>query len=371
VRLAFVSTILNFPLGGADTLWSRAAEAAAARGDALLVSVSPLAAAHPRIAALAAQGARLVLRETPRGLPSLATRVARRLGFAPTPDQRLLSALRTFRPDTVIFSQGGTYDLELHPPLVAWLRQESIPYRIIANWQAEEPKAGSGILPYLRDTLAAADQVNFVSTRNLDATVRHLGLPLPRARVVQNPLRWTPADTPPWPGHPVMQIAAVARLDEGKGIHLLIDALAGAALPEWKLNIYGEGPLAPALHEQAARLGLANRVQLHGHVASLRDLWAANHLLASVSLEDGVPMTIPEAMLCARPVLATRVGGAEDWLEDGRTGYLCAPRSVPALRSALEQAAARRADWRALGEAAAAAAQRRYRPEDYLTLLPS
>jgi glycosyltransferase involved in cell wall biosynthesis len=369
MKIAFISTILGYPWGGADTLWTRAAEAANDRGDRLLLSVSTAVASHPRIAALISAGAGVVIRNPVTSPPSLGARVLRKLGLARSPDAALIAALQAFRPDLVILSHGGTYDLVLHPALTAWLRSSGTRYRIIANWQEENPRLDDAHLAFMREAFVAADRLNFVSTRNLTVTRRHLALPLPNAQVIQNPLRWQPADVTPWPAGPVTRLATVSRLDEGKGIQLLLQALTacGPGLPDWQLNIHGQGPFEPQLRAAAAPLG--GRVQFRGYVKQLRDIWAENHLMVSPAIEDGVPMTIPEAMLCQRPVLATCVGGAEDWLAHGRTGFLCPAREAGALAATLQEAFAARDRWETMGRAAADAAAGRYRAEDHLLLV--
>ncbi len=371
VKIAFISTVLGFPLGGADTLWTRAAEAAASRGDHLLLSLSPLVAGHERIRALTAAGAQLVIRHPPSARPTFAARVRRKLGLASADDARLIRTLQSFRPDLVIFSHGGTYDLILHPQITAWLLATGVKYRIIANWQQEHPHLDAAALALIRQAFPAAESLNFVSTRNLAVTRRHLGLPLPKARVIQNPLRWQPADVSPWPAGATLNLATVSRLDEGKGIQLLLQALADSSdrLPDWRLNIYGQGPHEAALRALATHPGLGERVQFRGHVKHLRDIWAENHLMVSPAIDDGVPMTIPEAMLCQRPVLATCVGGAEDWLRDGETGFLCPVPDRAALAATLQRAFAGSRQWPAIGQAAAATAAARYTADDYLKLL--
>ncbi len=93
--------------------------------------------------------------------------------------------------------------------------------------------------------------------------------------------------------------------------------------------------------------------------------------MVSPALEDGVPMTIPEAMLCQRPVLATCVGGAEDWIKPGRTGFLCSRPEVTPLKVSVREAFAARGQWETMGLAAAAAAASRYVADDYLQLIAS
>ena len=372
MKIAFVSTILRYPWGGADTLWTRAAEAASARGDTLFLSLSALTAGHARIAALRAAGAIIHLRTPEPAALSLNERVKRKLGLAaPSPEAKLIAALENFRPDLVVFSLGGTYDLLLCPRLTAWLRAGGVEFRVIINWQAEHPRLTAQDLNSSRETFAAARALVFVSSRNLAVTRRHLLAPLPNSLVLHNPLRWQPADTSPWPVSTEVRLATVSRLDEGKGIHLLLHALAetGPKLPPWRLEIFGVGPQEAALRATVAYLGLGDRVAFRGHVGALRDLWKDNELLCAPAIDDGVPMTIPEAMLCERPVLSTCVGGAEDWIEHGRTGFLCPAATMPLLSASLVEALDARYRWPGIGRAAHESASAHYRADDYLCLI--
>ncbi len=217
--------------------------------------------------------------------------------------------------------------------------------------------------------LAAAERIFFVSRRNLAATRRHLLHALPNATVVHNPLRWQPADATPWPAADVPRLATVSRLDFGKGIQILLHALAELRGEAWSLRIHGQGEHEPALRAAVAHLGLAERVEFAGYVPSLREIWARGQMLCSPAIDDGVPMTIPEAMLCGRPVLATCVGGAEDWIEPGRTGFLVPAPTVPLLAAGLREAFAVHGRWPEMGLAAAAAASQRYRADDYRQLI--
>jgi glycosyltransferase involved in cell wall biosynthesis len=371
VKIALVSTILHFPWGGADTLWTQAAEAAQSRGDTLLLSVSPTVGEHPRVTALAAAGAKLVLREAPEFMLGARRRLRRKLGSLWGSGDALAAALARFRPDLVIFSFGGTYDFLVERPAFAWLQASRTPYRIIANWQAEHPALAEADRAVAKDILGKAEAIFFVSTRNREITRRHLLAPLPQAQVVQNPLRCRPTDVTPWPEAPPWRLATVSRLQHEKGIQLLLQAAADAlgAEADWGIAVFGQGPAQAHLQETAGQLGLEGRVRFRGHVPELRGIWADNQLMVSPALDDGVPMTIPEAMLCRRPVLATRVGGAEDWIVDGDTGFLCAAPTRELLGAALRRAWEARSHWRAMGEAAAVAAGNRYRPDDFLQII--
>lgn len=371
MRVSFVSTILGYPWGGADTLWTRAAEAASERGDELLLCVSPAVAASPRIAALRARGAIIHERTPPVPPTRLIARLTGKLRRLRGQHDEVVNALAQFSPDLVIISLGGTYDLVLEPTWLDWFARTGTPYQVIANYQVEKPVLAEAKLDLARRALGSAQHVNFVSTRNLVVTRRHLNEPLTNARVIQNPLRWHPTDAAPWPDSPHAQLATVSRLHEGKGIQLLLKALAAQpASSDWHLNIYGHGPAEQFLRTTAADMGISERVAFRGYVQELRAVWAENQMLVSPSLEDGVPMTIPEAMLCARPVLSNAVGGAEDWLTDGVTGFICPAPTLPLLTATVAQALSGRRQWPAMGSAAAAAAQAYYRPEDFRLLLP-
>lgn len=370
MKIAFVSTILHYHWGGADTLWTTAAEAALTRGDCVFLAISSLTAAHPRVAAMRAAGAIVLERTNPSGPPRWTTRLAKRLHARLGARDVVLAALENFRPELVVFSLGGTYDLLLLPKLADWLVESNTCFQVVANWQTEHPWLNARDRESLCGWFHRAGALNFVSNRNLENTRRHLLVPLPNARVLNNPLRWAPDDRTPWPESPMARLATVSRLDHGKGIALLLHALATApSLPRWHLEIFGQGPEEAYLRETVSCLNLETSVTFRGHVVALRDIWTYNHLLISPAIDDGVPMTIPEAMLCGRPVLATCVGGAEDWLIHGETGFLCPAPTVPLLADALRAAFREQHRWPIMGAAAAASALARYRADDYLSLL--
>ncbi len=371
MKIAFISTILDYPWGGADFLWTRAAEAAVERGDTILLVVSKVVADHSRITALRAKGATVHLREKLSIPTSLGTRLARRLRRWTGSSDTEVNALGQFRPDLVIFSCGATYDLAYFPAWVDWLLSTRTPFRLIANWQMEQPTLAPAETERIVRLFSAADALCFVSTRNLATTRRHLQESLPQARVIHNPLRWQLTDVPAWPASPPWGLATISRLEPGKGIGLFLQA-AAQVLPrtdEWQINIHGVGPEESALQALVARLDLQTRVHFHGYVPDLRTIWSTNHLMVSPSLEDGVPMTIPEALLCHRPVLSNAIGGTEDWVRDGVSGFISSIPTLAPFARALQSAWEQRNQWEMMGRTGAADATARYRPNDYVQLI--
>ncbi len=139
-------------------------------------------------------------------------------------------------------------------------------------------------------------------------------------------------------------ILYMGRLSYEKGPDLAIDALPDGAT----LLIAGAGPERDAL---ARRCG-AN-VRLLGEVrgAARRDLYAACDALVVPSRHDGAPTVIREAHAAGLPVVATRVGGIPELIEDGVTGLLCDPPSGTRPNSGIRTALVRLADDPALARA--------------------
>lgn len=71
----------------------------------------------------------------------------------------------------------------------------------------------------------------------------------------------------------------------------------------------------------------------------------------------------------ARPVIATRVGAAREWIAEDETGFTCDPESVDALSNAISRAWKVRSRWRTMGADAHRRAAAKYLPDDALRLI--
>lgn len=87
----------------------------------------------------------------------------------------------------------------------------------------------------------------------------------------------------------------------------------------------------------ADELGLANSLCLLGERRDVPSLLAASDIFVNSSIYEGMSNTILEAMAARRPVIATRVGGTPQIVEDGRTGFLVPPRDPDAIAERLGQ----------------------------------
>ncbi|HXF59634.1 MAG TPA: glycosyltransferase, partial [Candidatus Saccharimonadales bacterium] len=114
----------------------------------------------------------------------------------------------------------------------------------------------------------------------------------------------------------------VAALGEGKGHRELLRALTAAAprAPRLRLWVAGDGPLRHDLESMAGALG--PRVQFLGFRADISSLLHAADLFCLATRSEGLGSSILEAMAAGLPVVATRVGGIPEVVDDQRTGIL-------------------------------------------------
>jgi sugar transferase (PEP-CTERM/EpsH1 system associated) len=118
-------------------------------------------------------------------------------------------------------------------------------------------------------------------------------------------------------------IGTVGRLDRVKNYQMLLRAmlsLKGFDFP-CKLLFIGEGPERAGLEEFTGKNRLAN-VEFLGEKQNVSDYLKVFDLFVLTSLAEGMSNTILEAMAAGLPVVATRVGGNSEMIQDGRTGLL-------------------------------------------------
>ena len=127
-------------------------------------------------------------------------------------------------------------------------------------------------------------------------------------------------------GNPGKKILFVGRLHPVKGTQYLLGAMSivHRELPEAKLILVGDGEEREHLETLTDNLGIRECVEFAGRVPHERVEGYMNQAEVFVlsSLSEGFPVTILEAMACGLPVVATRVGGVPDIIEDGANGYL-------------------------------------------------
>ncbi|MFC1594383.1 lipopolysaccharide heptosyltransferase II [Candidatus Omnitrophota bacterium] len=138
-------------------------------------------------------------------------------------------------------------------------------------------------------------------------------------------------------------IGIIGRITPLKGHEYLLKALAKVlrSLPYIKLLIVGDAPAHKMQHMDelktlVRRLGLTHYVEFLGKRRDIPEILARlNLLVLSTTTEEAFGRVILEAQASGVPVVATRVGGVVDIIEDGKTGLLVPPKSPDAMAEAI------------------------------------
>ncbi|MEC5397654.1 glycosyltransferase family 4 protein [Uliginosibacterium sp. H1] len=224
---------------------------------------------------------------------------------------------RWFNKPLVITARGT--DLNLIP-------QYALPRRMI-RWAAGQAQGSIGVCGALMDVL------------------RDMGVPPARLHVMRNGVdlqRFRPV-----PQHEARAalglpadgrlVLSVGHLVERKGHHVAIDALK--SLPaDVSLCIVGEGEERQALEARIAAAGLGGRAKLIGAVpnARLYQWYSAADVLVLASSREGWANVLLESMACGTPVVATRIWGTPEVVQDDVAGRLVAEREGAAFARTIE-----------------------------------
>jgi glycosyltransferase involved in cell wall biosynthesis len=154
----------------------------------------------------------------------------------------------------------------------------------------------------------------------------------------------------------------VGRLSHQKGLDVLLRIWRRflESRPGATLLVLGEGPDGASLRRQAVALGVAGSVDFRGLRKDVAPHYAAADLFVLPSRYEGLPNVMLEAMAAGLPVIASRVSGTEDAIEDGRNGLLVPPGEPAALLDALLRLTGDRGMGERLGKEARKTVEGRY-----------
>ncbi|MGI6325366.1 MAG: glycosyltransferase family 4 protein [Saccharofermentanales bacterium] len=143
----------------------------------------------------------------------------------------------------------------------------------------------------------------------------------------------------PYTGERDKEIVSVGRLTEQKNFPLLIKAFSQIAteFPEYRLTIYGDGPLRHHLQQLILEHGLKDRVHLRGFVTEIEKRLETASMFVLASDYEGMPNALMEAMALGLPCVSTDCsgGGAKFLIDSGKNGLLVPVGDVQSMVEAM------------------------------------
>jgi len=265
--------------------------------------------------------------------------------FSPSGVQEFLGLARFLRRER--FDVVHTYDLysNLMGIPAAWLAR--VPVRIssrrdLGSWWWYTP----GNRKLLRRILGLSSFVVANSEAVRDFLVKEDGYDPGKIRVIRNGIDPAPFLAPapsrgrlfPAAGRQDKLIAVVANMNVNTKGHL--DLLEAARLicpvfPEVRFVLIGDGRERAGLENKVDEWALRKNVLFLGHRTDVPDLLRCSDMFVLPSWAEGLPNVVLEALAAGLPVVATRVGGIPEIIEDGANGLLVAPKDPSALAVAI------------------------------------
>lgn len=135
-------------------------------------------------------------------------------------------------------------------------------------------------------------------------------------------------------GQEMAKILVASRMLPGKGIETFLQALAqleGSCPPPYVVDLAGSGPALETYQELGRQLKLDHRLRWWGYVEDMSRFWRTADLVVLPSHQEGLPLTLLEAMSWGVPIIATAVGGIPQALDYGNCGTLVPAQDVESL----------------------------------------
>jgi glycosyltransferase involved in cell wall biosynthesis len=223
-----------------------------------------------------------------------------------------------------------------------WLGRSSQAIPLVAT-----VRTGKWLSPFYRWSLNAATGVMVNSSYAQNRVVRETRVPVDRIARIRNPVLISNRD------HPIHLMRSALRQKAGVRDRTLVllscaqfrpeKNLAGLAelaghLPtdlDWQLWFVGTGTTEPKVREQVTELGLDERVHFWGYQKDPSPWINAADIAVRSSRSDSLPNFLIEAQWLGLPVVTTDVGGADECLLEGKSGWIVPQGDTQALRKAV------------------------------------
>lgn len=203
---------------------------------------------------------------------------------------------------------------------------------------------GTVIKGLIRALINRRDHAVLVQNNDDRAAIERIGIASEKVFLIPGSGVETDTLTPlPEPTGPIT-VAFVGRLLEDKGLRSLIAAHERLIARGLDIRLLIAGDPDPANPASIARSEIDSwsrkpNVELAGHVADIRKVWAAAHIAVLPSRREGLPKSLLEAAACGRPIVATDVPGCREIARNGVNALLVPPDDPAALATAIERLA--------------------------------
>jgi L-malate glycosyltransferase len=236
----------------------------------------------------------------------------------------------------------------VHSHMVSWApmtaKLAGVPAIVVTEHGLHESRRSIGVFVEIINNFFV-DRVVAVADAVREYRIKRWHTPAAKIVTIPNAVRVTPVLGPAEVAakkqelvipHDALVVGMAGRLEAIKGWNYFIDSCAQIAKvePSSRFLVVGDGPVRGEIEDQVKRLQLSDHVHVLGFRDDVRELMRVMDVVCLSSLTEGTPITILEAMACARPAVVTDVGGCAQVVIDGVTGFVVPPRDPAALADA-------------------------------------
>lgn len=256
------------------------------------------------------------------------------------------------RPCLAIISQGNNVE---GMEFMEFCVKKKIEYAtithlvVVSKW----PMMNDGRLNILHGLFRKSLKNFFVSKYTQRMSEKFIGYKIANSQIIYNPFIKNANEEVAYPKviNENYKVALLGRLENyHKGYDLLIDVISQEKWKNRKIHftIYGAGPHLKLINRLIALNDLKS-ITATEHVEDIMEVWKNNHLLLMPSRLEGQSLTLIEAMNFKRACVVTNVGGVEELIKEGVSGFIAEYPAPAAIDSALERAWEKRNEWGQMG----------------------
>lgn len=345
-KIFFLSIMNGAAWGGSEELWYQSALWTAKHHFEVAVCCYDWEEKKEKLNKLSKAGCKLYL------LPGKEKERKRKFSFRPGPSKTIKNIPFELY-DLVVINQGGWKDLAYPPFQQLHTRLKNF-IILFHNYNQKDKLAASK--KNSLEQWVKKSRLNLAATKRIFDTMEETyDVQVPRAGKFFNPVTISvPGKATEYPPlkNKNYKFSVLAALDiDRKAQDVLIHSLSGKSWKSknWELHLYGEGKDKEYLQKLVYKLGMEEKIFIHGNARNYRHSIEASHLILQITHIDAMPLSVIEAMAMARPIVVSNVGDMPLWIKEGVNGWICDEVEKNSISKVLEQAWDHRAKWEEMG----------------------